>query len=133
MFNATGKARKEYRQKYPPNGNGDPGAIALPAFCNIGRKTFYGKSAITTRQAVDWAVENVVFRDVKAKDAPSAEEWLYLERFRDDPAFLNDVLKKRVTAVSKIEQGNDFHDDGRKILSLIDRLKAESPGAGDNN
>ncbi len=123
--NAYSKARKEFNDLYFPKKHSRIGDITLPPWCNLNRQTFANKKPITSRQAVDWAVENVAFKSAKPKDAPGAAAWLYLQRFRADPEFLNEVLKKRVPTVSKIESSKDFGDDGRKHFRLIDKLTAE--------
>lgn len=123
--NAYSKARKQFRDIYFPTKPSGAGDITLPPWCNLNKQSFSRKQSATTRHAVDWAIENVAFRNVKSKDAPNATAWLYLQRFRADPVFLNEVLKKRVPTVSKIESSKGFGDDGRKHFKLIDKLKAE--------
>lgn len=123
--NAYSKSRKEFNDLYFPKNPSGVRTLALPAWCNLEKQSFTGNELVTSRQAVDWAVENAAFKDIKSKDAPSATAWLYLERFRADPGFLNDILKKRVQKISENENNKIFGDDGRKHFQLIDKLLSE--------
>ena len=128
--NAYSKARREFNDLYFPKKPSGASDIVLPPWCNLNRQSFNNKDTVTTRQAVDWAIENVAFKNVKPKDAPSATAWLYLQRFRSEPAFLNEVLKKRVPTVSKIEQDKGYNDDERDSKALIEKLQRELESSG---
>jgi len=98
----------------------------IPWYCNLETDTFKDASVISNREAIDWAIENVLFKDITAKSAPSSTGWLYLEMFRQDKTFMLEVLKKRVPTITKIDQDKGFLDDGREQFGLIEQLKSES-------
>jgi len=99
--------------------------IPIPRYCNLLSGKFKELEKISNRKAIDWAIENVLFKDIQAESAPSSTAWLYLEMFRQDKTFLLDVLKKRVPTVTKIDQDKGFEDDGREQFNLIDKLLEE--------
>lgn len=121
--NAHQKARRHYTELYPQLST--IGGV-LPAWARLKKKDFEGKPKISHKEAVDWALEHASFKDVKPLDAPSATAWLYLHRMRNDPTFLNDILKKRVPNLSRAQQTEGMTDDGRKQFNLIDKLEAEA-------
>lgn len=108
----------------PPRDDGD--AVQLPAFVCLDKKDFAGKKSISDKEAINWAIENCGFVNLKAADAPSSTAWMYVLQFRQNGEFFRDVLKKRVPNISKIEQDGAYIDDGRKQFTLLEKLRAES-------
>lgn len=98
----------------------------LPDWVRLKKKYYENKPKISFKQAVDWALNHVSYRDIKPKDAPSAVAWLYLEKMRSDGGFLKDVLKQRVPRQTETQKSEGMNDDGRKLNELIDKLEAEA-------
>jgi len=86
---------------------------------------FEGKEPITTREAIDWAMENAPILETRYKNAPSVSAALYLAMFRYDVAYFKEITKKRVPNISKIESDEGLRDDGRKQLGIIREIEAE--------
>ncbi len=119
---AHSRIRKEYTEQLTTD---LPGGIEIPDWVTILKRTFKKKPKISHRESVDWAMNHVLFRDIKYNDAPSALAWLYIIKMRMDDIFLKDILKKRVPNISKIESSEGIQDDGREQITLIEKLEAE--------
>jgi hypothetical protein len=104
----------------------------IPKFVKLRKAQFAKKVPCTTKQALDWALEHVSFRDVRVIDAPSAKAWAFLVQMREDSSFYRDVLKRCVPNKSELSNQDGFEDDGRKEFKLINSLLAEL-GEGRNN
>ncbi len=104
----------------------EPHIFEVPNWVSLRKKDFENKKPITVKQAVDWALDNVNFKDVDAKDAPSQLAWLYLDWMRIDDAFLKDILKRKVPNLAMKKTTERIVDDGREQFTLIDKLKTET-------
>lgn len=126
---AYNQAVEEFTQYFTFEGSAKPTApgepAKLPAFVSLDKKDFDGKKQIADKEAVDWAIANVGFKGLKAKDAPSSTAWMYVVQFRASGDFLRDCLKKRVPTISKLDEDEGHKDDGRKSFELIAKLRAE--------
>jgi hypothetical protein len=126
----TSKARKKTRsrsKKVEQSVSEEPqrSDMPIPGWCNLKRYDFRKKNKTNLVRDVDWAIENASFPDIRPKDAPSGTAWLYLQLFRQDRYFLQDVLKRKVPSVTKVDQDKGFQDDGRDINATIDRCLEE--------
>ena len=128
--NAHQNARKYYVEHYPQLAT--IGGV-LPAWAKLRKKDFANKPKISHKETVDWAIENVAFKDVQPVDAPNAKAWLYVQRMREDTDFLHDILKKRVPSLSKAQQTEGMNDDGRTNFKLIQKLEDEAKARNANS
>lgn len=94
---------------------------------------FEEKDHVSFLEQVEWVFDHIEISDVKPKDAPSAGAWGWLQLVRNNPAvkqgFYNQIVAKLIPSKAQMEMENRFRDDGRKIIALIERVKAASVSA----
>ena len=115
-------ARREYEEKlgwHDPPPKADDGKVDA--------KVFEGKEA-TSLEVVRWVSRNVMIKDVKAEDAPSADAWALMWWIQRSTAQANDFWLRiwpKTLPASTTETTKGFEDDG-EVIDLIERVRKEA-------
>lgn len=91
----------------------------------LNRRDFARKKPVTPRKALEWALENVAYKDVQTKDAPSALAWTYLQAMRNNKDFLEQSLLKLVPTKGEVDLPQKYRDDAEKQIYHIEKLLEE--------
>lgn len=93
---------------------------------DVSKETFDTKTC-STPKTVEWVAANIRVGDVQAVDAPSSEAWSMLCWVKSSPQaeaqFWGQIYTKLMPTRQQLDQEDRMKDDGRTILSLIDRMR----------
>lgn len=106
------------------------GVSKAPGGTWLRKDQFAGKGKTGIREAVEWAFENIDVQDVGPLDAPSPGAWSLLRWVRRAPAanqgaFYTTFVRPLLPTKSQLDMEDPFADDGRSVLSTIERLLAQ--------
>jgi hypothetical protein len=134
-FMGTGDTdvEKDKSEKADEKGSGGAGAFDfnLPVPGSISADTFKGKPEISNGEVLDWVGENLSIQGIRPEDCPCAKAWNLLQWARS-PVNATDfwlMWAKRIPPKSKTDEENDKSDDGRKEISIIERVRESARNA----
>ena len=106
---------------------------------NVGEKSEEGKldgvveqevfeeTGASTPECVAWVAKHMMVKDVEPSRAPSSEAWSMLcwarRNNQNEAQFWGQIYTKLLPSRSQLDAEQRFKDDGRKVLSVIERLK----------
>lgn len=97
---------------------------------------FDGKMSANARTAIEWVASVLNLKGVKAKDAPSAMAWNLYQHFNQNTSaqadFWRAIWPKVVPSKSELDKQEQFRDDGREVLKLIDEIERIAYAAGEH-
>lgn len=100
---------------------------------DVSSNIFADKTCSTPR-TVEWVAANIRVSDAAPADAPSSEAWSMLcwvkSSSQAEAQFWGQIYTKLLPTRQQLDQDNRMEDDGRRVLTLIDRLKKNK---GDEN
>mgnify|MGYP003116791568 CR=1 FL=1 len=87
----------------------------------------FAEKSCSTPRTVEWVAANISVSDAQASDAPSSEAWSMLCWVKSSPQaesqFWGQIYTKLLPTRQQLDADNRMEDDGRRVLSLIDRIK----------
>ena len=97
----------------------------------------FAEKSCSTPRTVEWVAANIRVSDAKAADAPSSEAWSMLCWVKSSPQaesqFWGQIYTKLLPTRQQLDQDNRMEDDGRRVLTLIDRIKLLSEDEPDGD
>ncbi len=105
----------------------------------VSKDLFAGKTC-STQLSVNWVAKHIAVNDACAIDAPSAEAWGMLRWAQssnhNEREFWTSIYPKLLPTRTQIDAEARFSDDGRTIITIIDRVRKaallEQAGAKNN-
>lgn len=89
--------------------------------------TIFHEKTCSTPRTVEWVAANIRVSDAAAADAPSSEAWSMLCWVKSSPQaeaqFWGQIYTKLLPTRQQLDQDNRMEDDGRQVLTLIDRIR----------
>jgi len=90
----------------------------------------FEEKTCSTPRTVEWVAANIRVSDPKPEDAPSSEAWSMLCWVKSSPQaeaqFWGQIYTKLLPTRQQLDADNRMEDDGRRVLSIIDRIKKAS-------
>ena len=90
-------------------------------------KQLFEDKTCSTPKTVEWVAANLRISDASAEDAPSSEAWSMLCWVKSSPQaesqFWGQIYTKLLPTRQQLDQDTKMEDDGRRVLTLIDRIK----------
>jgi hypothetical protein len=90
--------------------------------------TVFASGNASTPECVSWVAKNIMLKDAKASDAPSSEAWSMLcwarRNNQNEAQFWGTIYTKLLPSRSQLDAEQKYRDDGRAVLSVIERLKS---------
>ena len=88
----------------------------------------FGDAGASTPECVSWVAKHMMVKDVQPAQAPSSEAWSMLcwarRNNQNEAQFWGQIYTKLLPSKSQLDAEQRFKDDGRKVLSIIERLKS---------
>jgi len=99
---------------------------AQEATVRVSKKMFLGKTC-STQQSVIWVAKHIAVDDAVAEEAPSSEAWgmlIWAQRTgHNEREFWTSIYPKLLPTRTQLDAEARFTDDGRAIISIIDRVR----------
>ena len=96
-------------------------------------KEVFAEKTCSTPKTVEWVAANIRVSDPSPEDAPSSEAWSMLCWVKGSPQaesqFWGQIYTKLLPTRQQLDQDSRMEDDGRRVLTLIDRIKGFSDDA----
>lgn len=87
----------------------------------------FSESGASTPECVGWVAKHMMVKDVRPEQAPSSEAWSMLcwarRNNQNEAQFWGQIYTKLLPSRSQLDAEQKYKDDGRKVLSVIERLK----------
>ena len=87
----------------------------------------FEETGASTPECVAWVAKHMMVKDVEPSRAPSSEAWSMLcwarRNNQNEAQFWGQIYTKLLPSRSQLDAEQRFKDDGRKVLSVIERLK----------
>jgi len=89
----------------------------------------FTETGASTPECVSWVAKHMMVKDVLPEQAPSSEAWSMLcwarRNNQNEAQFWGQIYTKLLPSKSQLEAEQRYKDDGRKVLSVIERLRRE--------
>lgn len=89
----------------------------------------FEETGASTPECVAWVAKHMMVKDAKPEQAPSSEAWSMLcwarRNNQNEAQFWGQIYTKLLPSRSQLDAEQRYKDDGRKVLSIIERLKSE--------
>ncbi len=89
----------------------------------------FAETGASTPECVSWVAKQIMVKDVEPHQAPSSEAWSMLcwarRNNQNEAQFWGQIYTKLLPSRSQLDAEQRYKDDGRKVLSIIERLKIE--------
>ena len=89
----------------------------------------FEETGASTPECVAWVAKHIMVKDVEPQQAPSSEAWSMLcwarRNNQNEAQFWGQIYTKLLPSRSQLDAEQRYKDDGRKVLSIIERLKSE--------
>jgi len=89
----------------------------------------FEETGASTPECVAWVAKHIMVKDVEPGQAPSSEAWSMLcwarRNNQNEAQFWGQIYTKLLPSRSQLDAEQRYKDDGRKVLSIIERLKSE--------
>jgi len=83
-----------------------------------------------TPECVGWVAKKMMVKGVRPEQAPSSEAWSMLcwarRNNQNEAQFWGQIYTKLLPSKSQLDQEQRYKDDGRKVLSVIQKLQREN-------
>ena len=113
---------------FPPLANGEIVAPeAEEESSRVSKTMFLGKTC-STQQSVIWVAKHIAVEDAIASEAPSSEAWgmlIWAQRTgHNEREFWTSIYPKLLPTRTQLDAEARFSDDGRAIISIIERVRS---------
>ena len=121
------KANEAYEKAASELLGRDIGPKGEPDLDGVVESHEFQETGASTPECVAWVAKHIMVKDVQPSQAPSSEAWSMLcwarRNNQNEAQFWGQIYTKLLPSRSQLDAEQRYKDGGRKVLSVIARLK----------